>query len=36
MFVYVKSFPEYKEKDRCKTAWKTADEEIGLEEGSYC
>ena len=31
-----KSFPEYKERDWCKNAWKTVDEENGLEEGSYC
>ena len=34
--LYDKSFPEYKERDRCKNAWKVVEEEIGLEEGSYC
>ena len=34
--LYDKSFSGYKEKDRCKNAWKVVDEEVGLEEGSYC
>ena len=33
---YDKTFPGYKERDRCKTTWKAIEEEIRLEEGSYC
>ena len=35
-YLYDKSFPEYKERDRCKNSWKAVEEEIGLEEGNYC
>ena len=34
--LYDKSFPGYKERDRCKNVWKAVEEKIGLEEGSYC
>ena len=34
--LYDKNFPEYKERDRCKNAWKTVNKEIGLKESSYC
>ena len=33
--LYDKYFLEYKERDGCKNAWKTVDEENGLEESSY-
>ena len=31
--LYDKSCEGYKEKDRCRNAWKAVEEEIGLEEG---